>query len=151
MTNKSQPPAKAVPATNHTDFIVLALGIVESYLVMNWLGDNKLQFLTNDRDALLLLTLIGVVMCALGGIGKVAKRDEWSHPLSIAGIATGALIVVIFAARLFQVPLPLVANDMEAFTTIAILVGVKVLITFFHDKQRAKADGVVVEVKSKKK
>ena len=43
----------------------------------------------------ILLVLIGMAICAQGGIGRVAALGVWSHPLSILGYLLGGLILLI--------------------------------------------------------
>jgi hypothetical protein len=85
----------------------------------------------SDRLLLVVVTLIGFAMCAVG-IGQVAARGAWLQPLSIVGYALGALILAIVGATLLGVPLPLIDSTRSAIIAVMLLALVKIVLTQLH-------------------
>jgi hypothetical protein len=81
---------------------------------------------------IILLVIIGMTICAQGGIGRVAATGQWSHPLSIIGYILGSLILLIALSVFVGWKLPFIANDQQALLTIAILASLKVLNAVIH-------------------
>ena len=85
----------------------------------------------SDKSALIVVTLIGMAMCT-GGIGQVAARGEWAHPLSIVGYALGVFALGIVGAALFDVKLPLIDSPRAALIAVVLIGVAKIALTQLH-------------------
>ena len=94
------------------------------------------------RLDIVVVVMLGMAICGMGGIGRVAAIGQWSHPLSIIGYILGALILVIAAAALLGWSLPLIHSDQQALVAIAVLAAAKMLISIWHS-MRAPNPGSV--------
>jgi len=92
----------------------------------------KVPLISNVRIAMLVLLVLGMTMCAIGGIGRMAAAGQWTHPLSILGYLLGALILIIGLATIFGVKLPYIQSDAQAITVVASLTAAKVVNTAIH-------------------
>ncbi len=90
-----------------------------------------LSALFSDKTLLVVSTFVGMAICTTG-IGQVAARGEWAHPLAIVGYVLGALILAIVGAAMFGINLPLVDSPRAALVAMIVLVIVKVVLTRFH-------------------
>ncbi len=90
-----------------------------------------LSGLLSEKTLLIVATFVGMAMCT-GGIGQVAARGEWAHPLAILGYVLGAMILVIVGAALFGINLPLIDSPRAALIAMIVLVIVKVALTQVH-------------------
>jgi hypothetical protein len=108
------------------------LGLAAALLVFAVLTDRKLPLLNSDRAALLVLVLIGMAMCTLSGINRVAAAGAWAHPLSILGYLLGAAILVIGLAALFGKVVPPLSSYHQAFLVVALLAAAKVVFSLVH-------------------
>jgi hypothetical protein len=90
-----------------------------------------LSQLFSDKTVLIVVTLIGMAICKVG-IGQVAARGEWLHPMAILGYVFGVLILVIVAAALFGLKLPLMERPQAALIAVVALIIVKVVLTQLH-------------------
>ena len=80
-----------------------------------------------DRVALIVVTLVGMAMCAQG-VGKVAAAGQWLSVQGIAGSLLGIVILGIVGMRLFGRPLPLIETDRAALVAVVALAAIKVAI-----------------------
>ncbi len=108
---------------------VLAIGVL--YVAMSGI---RVPLLSNPLVDLSILVVIGMAMCAEGGIGRVAALNQWTHPLSIIGYVLGVLILLVAAAAFIGWKLPLVQNPTEALLAVGILGGVKVAVSAIHSQ-----------------
>ena len=110
------------------------IGLAFVFTVVTFIGvtGKKVPLFSNVRVDIILLVLIGMAICAQGGIGRVAALGVWSHPLSILGYLLGGLILLITLAVFVGWKLPLIANDQQALLAIAILAGLKVVNAVTH-------------------
>lgn len=92
-----------------------------------------LSAVLSEKTAVLVLTLIGMAMCSVG-IGQVAARGDWAHPLSIVGIVLGALVLLVAAAGLFEFRLPLIDSPRAALIAIVVIAIAKVALTQLHTR-----------------
>jgi hypothetical protein len=76
--------------------------------------------------------VIGMVMCAQGGIGRVALSGAWFQPLSIIAYLLGAAILLIGIAALFGKNIPPLTSFYQSFTTVALLAAAKLVLTTIH-------------------
>lgn len=109
-----------------------ALGLAAALLIFAVLTGRKIPLLNSDRAALLTLVLIGMTMCTLSGINRVAAAGAWTHPLSILGYLLGAAILVIGLAALFGKVVPPLSSYHQAFLVVALLAGAKVVLSLVH-------------------
>jgi energy-converting hydrogenase Eha subunit A len=118
-----------------------ALGVVAALLILAVLTNatTQLPVISSDRGALVALVVVGLAMCATGGIGKAISRHGWKHVVTLLGGVLGALILAIFVAALFGVPV--VANDRAAFEAITLIGVVKVLISAVDGLVTRRAQG----------
>ncbi len=90
-----------------------------------------LAALISEKTLLVVGTVVGMAMCT-GGIGQVAARGEWAHPLAILGYVLGALILVVVGAALLGIDLPLIDSPRAALIAMIVLVILKVALTQVH-------------------
>jgi hypothetical protein len=115
-----------------SNLVVIGLGILAALLVFAVLTGRKVPLLSTDRASLLVLVVIGMVMCMLGGIGQVSASGEWLHPLSILGYLLGAAIVLIGIAALFGKNIPPLTSYYQSFTVVTAIAVVKLVLTTIH-------------------
>ncbi len=84
--------------------------------------------LSLDRIGLIVVTLVGMAMCAQG-VGKVAISGQWLSFQGIFGTVVGILILSIVAVRLSNRSLPMIATDRAAIAAVLGLAAIKLLIT----------------------
>jgi hypothetical protein len=118
------------PAVITPGIIVLAL--LAAAVVFVGVAGRKVPVLSNVRLDIILLVIIGMAICAQGGIGRVAATGQWSHPLSIFGYILGGLILLVTLAVFAGWKLPLIQNDQQALLAIAVLAGLKVVNAMAH-------------------
>lgn len=118
------------PAVITPTIVVLAL--LAAAVVYIGASGSHLPFLGSLNTDIVLLVLLGMAICALGGIGRVAAARQWSHPLSILGYVLGGLILLIAAAALIGWKLPLIQDSRQALIAIALLIGLKMLNSVAH-------------------
>ena len=92
----------------------------------------KLPVIIGPRAAIIALLVVGLVVCTIGGIGRVAAANAWAHPISILGYLLAALIVVVGGAYLLGRPLPLISGDRAYVLTISGLMFAKIILTLLH-------------------
>jgi hypothetical protein len=118
------------PAVITPGIIVLAL--LAAAVVFVGVAGRKVPVLSNVRLDIVLLVIIGMAICAQGGIGRVAATGQWSHPFSIVGYILGGLILLVTLAVFAGWKLPLIQNDQHALLAIAVLAGLKVVNAMAH-------------------
>jgi hypothetical protein len=106
-------------------FITLVLGLLAAGLVLMVLTGRDIPIVGNGAGALLALGIIGIAMCALGGIGSVQPTLGWTHPLTIAGSILGVVALLVVALPLFGARLPLLADTRSAILALAVIMLVK--------------------------
>jgi hypothetical protein len=87
-------------------------------------------FLTG-KLAVVAVTLVGMTMCT-AGIGWVAARGAWLHPMSFVAYVVGIAILFIAGATLLNVRLPLIETNQAALIAIVALILFKVVLTQVH-------------------
>ena len=85
----------------------------------------------STKMALIIVTFIGMAVCSVG-IGQVAARGAWLHPMSILAYLFGALILGIVGAVLFDVRLPWIDSTRVAIIAVIMIAVVKVVLTQLH-------------------
>jgi hypothetical protein len=120
----------SIPSPITLNFILLAL--LFATVVYIGVTGKKVPLLSNIRLDIILLVVIGMTICAQGGIGRIAATGQWSHPLSIIGYILGGLILFITLAVFVGWKLPYIQNDQQALLAIAILASLKVVNAVTH-------------------
>jgi hypothetical protein len=96
-----------------------------------WQG-TSLPLLSNLKISLAILLVLGMAICAQGGIGRVAASGRWAHPLAMVGYALGAAILLLAGAIFLGIQLPFVASPQQTVAVIAALMGAKVVLSVTH-------------------
>ena len=123
----ANPAANSFPAvTAHLLGILLVLAAVAFTLGV------KLPFISTYRAVIIVLLIGGLVICPVGGLGRVAAANAWTHPLSIMGYLLAALIVVVGGAYLLGRPLPVISGDRAYVLAISGLIFAKIILTQLH-------------------
>lgn len=117
-----------IKPTENSTLLLVGLGIVAALLVFAVLTNRPIPFIASERTALIVLIVIGISMCAVGGIGPTITKYGFTSPLFIVGAVLGVLMLLIPGAVLVGVKLPLIATEHEAIITLAVLGIVKILI-----------------------
>lgn len=123
---------KTAPVSSPISLNVIILALLFAAIVYIGATGKKFPLLSNVRVDILLLIVIGMTICALGGIGRVATTGQWLHPLSIIGYLLGGLILIVASAVFFGWKLPFIQSDQQALLAIAILAGIKVVNAMAH-------------------
>lgn len=111
---------------------IIVLGVLAAAVTfLAWRG-TSLPLLSNPKISLAIVLLLGMAICAQGGIGRVAAAGQWTHPLSIFGYLLGAAILLLAAAVFFDIALPFIASQQQALILIAALIGAKVFVSVVH-------------------
>lgn len=111
---------------------ILLLALLAGAVIFMGVTGRKLPLLSSIRADIIVLLVLGMTICALGGIGRVSATHQWSHPLSIVGYILGALILLIALAVFAGWKLPFIQDDRQALIAIALLVGIKVVNAAAH-------------------
>jgi hypothetical protein len=123
---------KTITQSSPLNPTILLLGLMAASVVLVAVTGKKVPLLSNLRVDLAILLVLGMVMCAQGGIGRVAALNAWSHPLSILGYILGVAILFIAAAVFFSIKLPLIQNDQSGLLIVAGLMVAKVVNSVIH-------------------
>ena len=94
------------------------LGIAAALFAVAYLGGMKLPWIVSDRAALYALPAAGFGMCMLS-MGRTATGLGWTHPITIAGVILGALIITVVVAAAAGWRLPLITSDRAALLFVA--------------------------------
>ena len=105
----------------------LLLAAAAALLVAFTLTGAPLPFITTPRAAFFALFAVGFLMCS-AKIARVAVHLGWVHPITLAGMLVGVLILAMVALVAFNVNLPLLNGERTAFTLLAGLIGFKFLL-----------------------
>jgi len=114
---------------NPAILIMAALVVVVTFVTLR--GTN-LPVLASPKLSVTLVLLLGMAMCARGGLGYVAGAGQWAHPLAIVGYILGAAILIVAASVFFGFKLPLITGPHPALLVIVVLIGAKVLTSLTH-------------------
>ena len=111
---------------------VLLIALLFAAVVFVAVTGKRVPIISNTRVAMIALLALGMTMCQISGIGRVAALGVWTHPLSILGYILGAAILVIGLATVFGWKLPYIQSDVHAIVVVAILTGVKIVNAVAH-------------------
>ncbi len=112
--------------------IILVLAALTGAVLYITLKGIKFPLLSNPKVALGFLIVLGMTICAQGGIGRIAAVGNWAHPQAILGYILGTVILLVSASIFFNFKLPFITSQQQAFVIIAILLGAKILNAFAH-------------------
>jgi len=73
------------------------IGIVIAALVVAALTNTSVPLLGSERAIFVPVVLLGISMCALGGVGRAPMKYGWMHPVTLFGIAIGAIMLLLAA------------------------------------------------------
>ena len=119
-------------STTGTNPALIVLGILAVALIVFVLTGRRIPLLSSERAALIALVVIGMAMCTMGGIVRVAANGAWLHPFSIVGYLLGAAILVIGIAALFGKQIPPLTSYYQSFIAVAVIAAVKLVLTAIH-------------------
>ncbi len=111
---------------------ILILAALAAAVLFITLKGIKFPLLSNPKVALGILIVLGMTICAQGGIGRIAAVDNWAHPQAILGYILGTVILLVSASIFFNFKLPFITSQQQAFVIIAVLLGAKILNAFAH-------------------
>jgi hypothetical protein len=111
---------------------IIGLALLAFTIVFIGASGRKVPLLANIRLDIILLVIIGMAICQIGGIGRIAATGQWIHPLSIIGYILGGLILLITLAVFAGWKLPYIQSDQQALLVIAILAALKVVNAVAH-------------------
>jgi hypothetical protein len=111
---------------------ILVLALLAAIVVFVGVSGKKVPLLSNVRADVLLLVVLGMAICAQGGIGRVAAAGMWTHPLAILGYVLGGLILLVTLAVFVGWKLPWIHNDQQALIAIAVLAVLKIVNALVH-------------------
>ncbi len=111
---------------------ILILAALAAAVLFITLKGIKFPLLSNPKVALGILIVLGMTICAQGGIGRVAAVGNWAHPQAILGYILGTVILLVSASIFFNFKLPFITSQQQAFVIIAVLLGAKILNAFAH-------------------
>jgi hypothetical protein len=116
------------PSPSRNDLIVAVLGLSAITLILAVLSEFNLFFIADIRHATIALGLLGLAMCAVGGIVPTVKKNGWTSPAASFGIVLGVMALLIMGHACCGFWLPLIDSDRTAFLALAILIGGKVMV-----------------------
>jgi hypothetical protein len=105
--------------------VLIGLGVLAAIVLAGSLGRFKLPLISSERGAFFALVVIGFAMCTLG---MQFERYGWAHPASIAGIILGSLALIVVAAVLFRLRLPLLTDERAATIALTAIMAAKVVV-----------------------
>ncbi len=123
---------KTMSQTSALSPSVLILAVLAAAVVLFTLRGSSLPLLSNLKVNLAILLVLGMAICAQGGIGRVVATGQWAHPLAILAYILGAAILALAAAVFFNIKLPLITSQQQAFIIIVLLLGAKVVDSVSH-------------------
>ena len=123
---------KTMSQTSALNPSVLILAALAAVIVFVTLQGSALPLFSNLKVNLAILLVLGMAICAQGGIGRVAAAGQWAHPLAILAYFIGAAILILAAAVFFNVKLPLISSQQQAVVIIVALMGAKIVDSVGH-------------------
>jgi hypothetical protein len=111
---------------------ILLIGLLFAAVVFVAVSGRRVPLISSPRAAMIALLALGMAMCTVSGINRVAALGQWGHPLAILGYLIGAAILLVGAATIFGWKLPFVRNDLQAIVIVASLTAAKIVLTVIH-------------------
>jgi hypothetical protein len=89
------------PATSFGNpLLANALGVMIAALVAAALTSTPVPLLGSDSAVYLAVLVLGMAMCALGGVGRAPTKYGWAHPVTLFGIVVGTVMLLLAAGVL---------------------------------------------------
>jgi hypothetical protein len=86
------------PATSFgSPLLANLIGIAIAALLVAALTNTPVPLLASERAIFVAVVLLGVTMCALGGVGRAPMKYGWNHPVTLFGIALGTIMLLLAA------------------------------------------------------
>jgi hypothetical protein len=117
-----------IKQAENNGLLVAVLGVVAALLIFAVLTNRPIPLISSERVAMIVLVVIGMAMCALGGIGPTITKYGFTSPIFIVGAVLGVVMLLIPAAVLVGVKLPLIAGEHEAIIALAVLGVAKIAV-----------------------
>lgn len=89
----------------------------------------NLPILNNARASALVIGVIGLILCTIGGIGRAVQSFGWTHPATLLGIVLGIAAGLLMLTVIFDIHVPMLANHR---TTVFLLAGIIVVKFAIH-------------------
>lgn len=71
------------------------LGVIIAALLLAALTSTPVPLLGSDVAIFLAVLVLGMSMCALGGVGRAPMKLGWAHPVTLFGIVVGTAILLV--------------------------------------------------------
>jgi hypothetical protein len=101
------------------------LGIAVAALLAAALTNTSVPLLESERAIFVVVVLLGVSMCSLGGVGRAPMKYGWMHPITLFGIAVGTVMLLLAAGVVLgQLPEQIGLSVFAALFAVKWVVGV---------------------------
>lgn len=119
------------PLSATNSMVLIVLGLIAVSLVVVELSGSiaSIPLISTDRAALIALLVVGMAMCAVGGIGPAVASQGWNSPYTLTGAALGIVALLVAGTALLGIRLPLIPDDRTAFLVLA---GIGLLKVIFN-------------------
>ncbi len=107
---------------------IFMLGLVAVMLICAVLTSTPIE--ASDHVAFVLLALLGVTMCAIGGAPNAS--ESLLDPFALLGTGLGIALLLLVLAETFGVDLPFVETERDAFVLLASIGVIKVSVSSLH-------------------
>jgi hypothetical protein len=111
---------------------ILILAVLSAVIVYIGLTGISIPLLSNIKVDILLIVFLGMAICAMGGINRVAATQQWAHPLSIVSYILGGLILLVPLSVFTGWKLPYIQDNSQAMIAICVMIGLKILNSVLH-------------------
>jgi len=101
-----------------------ALSVMLTVLVFS---RNSIPFITEYRNATIILFVLGLLMCTLGAMGYILTKSVFS-PVTLAGSLLGVLAIAIGVLAILNKPIPFLQDERQAFMVLAGIILIKVIL-----------------------
>lgn len=120
---------------NGRNGLSILLAVVVVGLIAGVVSQWNMPLISGPRSALIALFVLGIVMCAAGGLSSKTERDgfSWLSPFLIVGMLLGATAVYILYAGLSGRELPFVSGEYGAFIALAVVLVAKLVNSRLHN------------------
>ena len=105
--------------------LLVILGLCAAIVIWAALSGHKVPLISGERQALITITILGVIMC---GLGMKINIYGWLNPITITGCVIGAVMLLIITSAFAGFKLPWIVGDRAAILSLALLGGVKIIL-----------------------
>jgi hypothetical protein len=91
----------------------------------------RIPFLRSDRAVFLVVFVLGMALCALGGISQAPVRG-WLHSISILGYVLGSLALMLGVSVLFRIRVAPIVSDRAAVVALLGIIAVKFVLAALY-------------------